>query len=133
MQLILKDDLPFARVQIYYRGTEIEIPNVLIDTGSASTILAAHLVAQAGIEPEMADTLYTIRGVGGTETVFSRRVDHLKVGPSTVADFEIEIGGMDYGFEINGILGMDYMLQTGMIINLDKLQLEFSGGWPASV
>ena len=125
MRLILKDSLPFTNVQLHYHGAEIEIPDVLIDTGSASTILAAHLVAQAGIEPEMSDTLYTIRGVGGTETVFSRRVDLLKVGPSTVADFEIEIGGMDYGFEINGILGMDYMLQTGMIINLDGLSLEW--------
>jgi predicted aspartyl protease len=126
MQLILQDNLPFARVQLHYRGTEIEIPDVLIDTGSASTILAAHLVAEAGIKPEMSDTLYTIRGVGGIETVFSRRVDALQVGPSTIADFEIEVGGMDYGFEINGILGMDYMLQTGMIINLDELRLEFS-------
>ena len=125
MQLILQDNLPFTRVRINYRGTEIEIPDVLIDTGSASTILAAHLVAEAGIEPEMSDILYTIRGVGGTEAVFSRRVDLLQVGPSTVSDFEIEVGGMDYGFEINGILGMDYMLRTGMIINLDELRLEF--------
>jgi len=126
MRLILQDNLPFTRVQLNYHGTEIEIPGVLIDTGSASTILAAHLVAEAGIEPEMSDILYTIRGVGGTEAVFSRRVDLLQVGPSTVTDFEIEVGGMNYGFEINGILGMDYMLQTGMIINLDELRLEFS-------
>lgn len=70
--------------------------------------------------------LYTIRGVGGTEAVFTRRVDLLQVGPSTVDGFEIEVGGMDYGFGINGILAMDYMLQTGMIINLDALRLEFS-------
>lgn len=127
MRLILKDDLPFTQVQLNYHGTKIEIPDVLIDTGSASTILAAHLVAAAGIQPEMSDTLYTIRGVGGTEAVFSRRVDYLQIGPSKVADFEVEVGGMDYGFDINGILGMDYMLQTGMIINLDDLRLEFSG------
>ena len=126
MQLTLQDNLPFTRVQLIYGGTEIEIPDVLIDTGSASTILAAHLVAQAGIEPEMSDVLYTVRGVGGTEAVFRRRVDVLQVGPSAVADFEIEVGGMDYGFEINGILGMDYMLQAGAIINLDDLSLEFS-------
>lgn len=125
MRLTLQDNLPFTRLQLTYGGTEIEIPDVLIDTGSASTILAAHMVAEAGIEPEMSDILYTIRGVGGTEAVFTRRVD-LQVGPSTVADFKIEVGGMDYGFEINGILGMDYMLQAGVIINLDDLSLEFS-------
>jgi predicted aspartyl protease len=126
MQLTLKDDLPFVQVRLFYREAEIEIPQVLVDTGSASTILAAHAVAQAGIEPEMSDILYTIRGVGGTEAVFTRRVDRLRVGDSGIADFEIEIGGMDYGFDINGILGMDFMLRAGVIINLDELSLEFA-------
>jgi len=125
MRLLLKDNLPFTEVILNYRGVEIKIPDVLIDTGSASTILAAHLVAEAGIKPEMTDILYTIRGVGGTEAVFSRQVDSLQVGSSTVTDFEIEIGGMDYGFEINGILGMDYMLRAGMIIDLNAISLEF--------
>lgn len=57
MRFTLRDNLPFTRVQLTHRGTEIEIPGVLIDTGSASTILAAHRVAEAGIEPEMSDTL----------------------------------------------------------------------------
>ncbi|RPJ37398.1 MAG: hypothetical protein EHM35_06515 [Planctomycetaceae bacterium] len=125
MRLLLKDNLPFTEVILNYRGVEIKIPDVLIDTGSASAILAAHLVAEAGIKPEMTDILYTIRGVGGTEAVFSRQVDSLQVGSSTVTDFEIEIGGMDYGFEINGILGMDYMLRAGMIIDLNAISLEF--------
>ena len=125
MRLLLKDNLPFTEVILNYRGIEFEIPDVLIDTGSASTILVADLVAEAGIEPEMSDILYTIRGVGGTEAVFSRQVDSLQVGPAMVKDFEIEIGGMDYGFEINGILGMDYMLRAGMIIDLNALRLAF--------
>ena len=36
----------------------------------------------------------------------------------------LEIGGMDYGFEINGLLGMDLLTRVGAIINLDRLQLE---------
>jgi hypothetical protein len=42
-----------------------------------------------------------------------------------VLDFEIEVGGMDYGFEINGILGMDFLLRAGAILNLRELSLEF--------
>jgi predicted aspartyl protease len=126
VQLTLKDDLPFVQVRLAYRGTEVEIPDVLVDTGSASTILAADAVMQAGIEPEMPDILYTIRGVGGSETVFTRRIDRLQVGEQGITDFEIEVGGMDYGFEINGILGMDFMLSAGAIINLHQLSIEFS-------
>jgi hypothetical protein len=54
------------------------------------------------------DTLHTIRGIGGSEVVFSRQVDYLAVADRALNGFEVEIGGMDYGFEINGILGMDF-------------------------
>ena len=36
-------------------------------------------------------------------------------------DFSIEVGVMDYGFEVNGILGMDFMKGVGAIIDLDKM------------
>ncbi|MBC8235313.1 hypothetical protein H8E77_37685, partial [bacterium] len=55
--------------------------------------------------PIAEDVLHTIRGVGGSEVVFTRRVDYLKVGEHSIADFEIEVSGMDYGLKINGIFG----------------------------
>lgn len=125
MQLTLKDDLPFTRLKVVYRGDVIEITDVLVDTGSATTILAADQVAQIGIFPEPSDTLYTIRGVGGIETVFTRRVERLQISGRSVVDFEVEVGGMDYGFEINGILSMDFLMTTEAIINLRDLSLEF--------
>jgi predicted aspartyl protease len=130
MRLTLKDDLPFLSVTVAYQGAEIEIPDVLVDTGSATTILAADQVSRIGIVPEPADVLYTIRGVGGIETVFTRRVEHLRIGQRGVSGFEIEVGGMDYGFEIQGILGMDLLLQAGAIINLANLSLEVSASAP---
>jgi len=54
-----------------------------------------------------------IHGVGGTEVVFSRQVDKLQVGQQGIERFKIEVGGMDYGFRINGILGMDFLEAQG--------------------
>ena len=125
MRLTLKDDLPFVQVTVIYRDAELEISNVLVDTGSATTILAADQVARIGIIPEPSDILYTIRGVGGIETVFIRRIERLRIGQREVTDFEVEVGGMDYGFEIQGILGMDFLLRSGAIVNLRDLSLEF--------
>jgi hypothetical protein len=33
---------------------------------------------------------------------------------------------MDYGFEINGILGMDFLIRAKAIINLAKMRIDFA-------
>ncbi len=125
MRLTLRDDLILIPVTVVYQGREIKVSNMVIDTGSATTMFSTDIVSQIGIVPELDDILHVIRGVGGTEVVFSRRVDRLQVGLRVVEQFEIEIGGVDDAFDINGILGMDFLLQTGAIINLTTLQLDF--------
>ena len=127
MQLIRRYDLPFTSVSISYRGSTIEIPQVLVDTGSASTVISADLVDSIGIFPLPDDRIVTIRGVGGSEVVFRRRVDCLQVGEKKLTNFELEVGGMDYGFEINGILGMDFLAEAKAIINLHTMSLTFDG------
>ena len=43
-----------------------------------------------------------------------------------LSNFWIEVGGMNYGFEINGIFGMDFLTRAAAIINLRELQIEFN-------
>lgn len=71
MQLLLRYGLPFTTVTISYGGATIDIPDILVDTGSGSTILSADILGPIGITPLPEDTLSTIRGVGGNEVVFS--------------------------------------------------------------
>ena len=125
MQLTLRDNLLFIAVRVSYRGAELEIPNALVDTGSASTILAADMLAMIGVVPEPQDTLVMIYRAGGTESVFARRMDRLQVGDQALAGFEINVGAMDYGFEINGILGTDFLVAAGTVINLRSLEMDF--------
>ncbi len=125
MQFVLKDNLPFTSAVIGYKGSEVEVTNVLIDTGSASSIFSADIVEQIRIVPSPQDTLQVIRGIGGTEVVFKRRVDYLKHGEFSLPNFEIEVGGMDYGFKIHGILGMDFLVGSGAILNLKTMQIQF--------
>ncbi|MBN1428873.1 MAG: aspartyl protease family protein [Anaerolineae bacterium] len=95
----------------------------MIDTGSASSIFAADQVAAPGIFPSPQDTIYRIRGVGGSEFVFTRQVDRLVAGELQVRDPMITVGAMNYGFEIYGILGMDFLLQARAMIDLHRLEL----------
>ncbi len=67
-------------------------------------------VDELGITIEKDDIIETISGIGGSEFVYKKDVDKLQLGgESEVTDFTIEVGVMDYGFDINGILGgMDF-------------------------
>lgn len=126
MRFTLRDNLPFVTVTLAYRGVAVTVPSVLIDTGSARTIFASDIVSGIQISPAPEDILYAIRGVGGMETVFSRTVDYIQVGERHLPQFEIEVGGMDYGFDIQGILGMDFLRQARAVLNLAELTMEFT-------
>lgn len=126
MQLIFRYDLAFVTATLSHRGTSIEIPDVLVDTGAASTVIDADLAAEAGIVPSPSDPLRRLRGVGGHEHVFVRRIDRFAIGAHGLDDFEIEIGEMDYGFGIGGILGMDFLRAAGAIINMRNHTIEFA-------
>ena len=126
MQLALKNDLPFATVMVNHQGETVTISNVLVDTGSATTIFSADMMALVHIVPSPEDILFTIRGVGGTEVVFTRTIERIQIAELSLSQFDVEIGGMDYGFDINGILGMDFLRQAGAIINLRDLTIDFA-------
>ena len=126
MQLTLKDDLPFVTITVAYRGAHLRVSDILIDTGSATTVLAADRVAEIGIVPEPEDGLMMISGIGGTEAVFTRQIDRLQVSDHGLDEFVIEVGSMNYDFEMNGILGMDFLTGSGAVIDLRHLTLEFS-------
>ena len=126
MQLQLEDSLAFVTLTVAHQGAHLTVTKVLMDTGPENTVLAGDVVASIHLVPLPTDLVYTIRGIGGIETVFGRQVDYVQIGERILTDFSIQIGGMDYDFEINGILGMDFLTQAGAIINLRELQIEFS-------
>jgi len=125
VRLRLRDNLPFVGISVVHQHKRIKIPNILVDTGSGGTLFSADALSKIGIVPQPDDTLHTIFGVGGSEVVFTRRIDELKVGLFSIKRFEVEIGGMDYGFDIQGILGMDFLTSARAKIDLESLEITF--------
>lgn len=123
MKIQLKEGLPYATVSLTYQGSQITLENVLIDTGSGGTVFATDKVLAVGLRLEPNDTIERIRGVGGTEFVFTKRVDTLALGELAAHSFEIEVGAMAYGFELDGILGMDFLRQVEAVIDLARLEI----------
>jgi Aspartyl protease len=123
MKLNVKGQLLFASVSVVHGGMVLEIDNVLIDTGSGGTVLGADKLAEIDVVPEPRDKLRRIAGVGGAEYVFEKKIDRLSVGELIVEGFTVEIGALEYGFQIDGIIGLDFLRTTRSLIDLAKLEL----------
>ncbi|MHA6531199.1 retropepsin-like aspartic protease [Paenibacillus sp. BAC0078] len=116
--------LPFVNITVVFRGRELKLEKVLLDTGSASTLLNADIVQEIGMVPEGNDIVDMIRGVGGVEYVYTKYLDSIIVDEAILNDFQVEIGNMEYGMEIDGILGFNFLKQAEAVIDTGEMQLK---------
>jgi hypothetical protein len=122
----LQYDLPIVEVAITCSGRTAHVSGVLIDTGSESSCFECDLVKPLGLLPSMDEILQVVRGVGGVETVYSGTLDKLSIGDFCIHYLPVDIGRMGYGFGINAILGMDFLLRSGAVIDLPARMVRFS-------
>ena len=123
MNIRIQDGLPFISATIDYIGQSITLDNILLDTGSSGTVFGTDKLSAIGLQYEPDDTIRRIRGVGGTEFVFTKRVDAIRLDQFSAHDFELEVGAMDYGFDIDGIIGIDLLTKIGVIIDLQRMEI----------
>jgi predicted aspartyl protease len=123
LRLRLDGGLPFVTIEVGWKQSSLKLDSVLLDTGSASTVFSADRLGTLGIKLEPADPIHRIVGVGGGEFVYCKRLPWVALGDCRALDVPVEIGAMSYGFEIDGILGMDFMQQLGLLIDLHKLEV----------
>ncbi len=124
----LRKKLPFISITAVHSGIEFKIDNVLVDTGSAASIFASDYVRKFGIDSASKDKIRKIVGVGGNEYVIEKRIDALIIDGISIEDSIIQIGDMDYGFGINGIIGGDLLVRTKMIIDYERCAILFKPG-----
>lgn len=70
INLHLRDGLPFTEVILRHKNKVVTISDVLIDTGSVSTIISTEIASVFDLKPERDDKIHAICGVGGTEYVY---------------------------------------------------------------
>ncbi|MDQ3248696.1 MAG: retropepsin-like domain-containing protein [Chloroflexota bacterium] len=123
MKIRLSEGLPYVAVTLVYRNQILTLDNILLDTGSAGTIFSVDTCMTIGLHYAADDPVHRIGGVGGAEFVFTKQVEQISIGELAVNNFIIEIGAMDYGIEIDGIVGMDFLTQVKATIDLSRFEI----------
>ena len=123
MKLRLDGGLLYVPATLTFRGQSLTLDNVIIDTGSAGSVFATERLKAVGIRQTDDDLIGYARGIGGVEFILTKQVDTLTVGPFYTANFDIEMAAMSYGLDIDGIIGTDFLMQVGAVIDLAKLEI----------
>lgn len=123
MKLHVHEGLPATEVILKHNGKEITLPHVIVDTGSAVSIFKTDDLVQIGLTLAPHDELQQVHGVGGTEFVIVKQVDQIEVGSLTLKNFRVDMGAMNYGFTIDGLLGFDFLQNVGATLDFAQMEI----------
>lgn len=126
MNINIEHGIPFIEVIFKHNNSQIVVPNVLIDTGAASSIISVDIALEMGLGPSPTDIIHRVRGVGGYEYVYEKVVKSICIENIEISNFSVEVGDMDYGFNINAILGTDFFIKAKANIDMKNLTLTFN-------
>lgn len=115
--------LPFVSVTLHANGQQLTLERVLVDTGSGGTVFKTDDLKKLGVLPSPTDRLRFLKGIGGEEAVIEKQIDAVEVATLSLAPFRIQMGAVEYGLGMDGILGADFLLRAKAVVDFDVLQL----------
>src|SRR5215475_4736470 len=119
--IIIRQRLAFVSVTVRAKGQELQIDQVLLDTGSAGTAFDTDVMRSVGIKPELSDKPARLLGIGGIEFAVRKRVEAVEVGELVVSPMIVQLAGLNYGYDVKGIIGLDFLLRTGAVIDFKAM------------
>lgn len=126
MKIQMKDGLPIVSMKLAYKGKLIRLDDVLLDTGCSNTIFDTDEVEQVGLIIDRKNGRpRRMYGVGGeSELCYEQTVTDLEIENFPLDSFQIQLGMTKETYGFNGILGVDYMIKSKVIIDFkEKLVL----------
>ena len=125
MNIEYRNGLIFTTIEIMFRGKSILIDNIVVDTGACETIISPDVVEDIGIIVELNDKVNSFYGVGGSlHNFFSKVVDEIKFGNRSINTTKVDFGVIDPEGAINGLLGLDFLMELGALIDLKNLEMK---------
>lgn len=122
MKMELINHLLETKMTIFYKGESIVVDKLVIDTGASHSIISSDIVEELGIRFENGDPLVSAFGIGGEEYSFRKTVDAIKLANHEIREIKLDFGDLDQ-WDINGLIGLDILMNGKFIIDLGRLEL----------
>lgn len=118
INLKLKHSLLFCELDITINNKEIHLNSVLIDTGSATTLINSDYISLDGSEK-----FINIYGVGGYEAVVNKHFDTISLNNIPLNNTVLSVGELDYGIDIDMLIGLDLLKLLNADISISNMTL----------
>ncbi|SET22391.1 Aspartyl protease [Oceanobacillus limi] len=127
MKIRVEKGLPIAELRIDYGKKSMIFNNVLIDTGCAVTIFDTDMMAKIGLIIDFSHgrprRMYGVGGKG--EVCIEQKVNGLSIDHQRLDDFNLQLGMVQEMYGFDGLVGLDFMLKTGMNIDFKSLKVNY--------
>lgn len=111
----------FCSLDLTIDNEPLHFENVLIDTGSPTTLINSDYIHFDGNEE-----LINVHDVGGYESVLMKPFKNISINNDyTVDDVLLCVGEMDYGIDIDLLIGLDLLKALNADISIKNKCLEF--------
>ncbi|WP_240416340.1 retropepsin-like aspartic protease [Paenibacillus periandrae] len=121
MKIDFVDGLLQTSITLNYKGQVLSIDKLVIDTGASHTLLSADVVADIGVYFETGDEIISAFGIGGEESCFRKLFDTVQLGSFVIKNFKLDVGSLHEKLSINGLIGLDMLMEASIILDLSEL------------
>lgn len=123
MKIEMYDGLPIVSVPLSYKGKTMCLHDILLDTGCSTTIFDTDEVEEIGLIIDRTNGRpRRMYGVGGeSELCYEQIVSDIKINNYLFDSFQLQLGITKETYGFNGILGVDFMIESGIIIDFNEM------------
>lgn len=98
--------------------------NVLLDTGSSSTILDTDLCEETGLLLDLENAITRkMYGIGGTEICIEQKVSGMRIEKFLLNDFTLQLGDVKEMHGFDAIIGSDFFSLNKVIIDFNRQEV----------
>lgn len=120
----LEEGLLFITVVLHMNDKILQLDKVLVDSGSSACMFDTLDIFKLGITFDGSEQIRKMSGIGGDEYVLEKTIDAIEIDGVLSAKWVIQLGDIQYGFGIRGVIGSDLLSNLGALLDYQTQTLK---------